>query len=379
MKICLLSDTYPPDVGGLAISVQRNARGLAAAGHQVHVVTSGDSRPPGSLATEADGPVTVHRLGADRRPRETLADGFDLAVELDAAEGFTLFHGYFLAYAGYVAALAARYRGKPAVVSARGNDLDAMPFDERRAVFVLKALEWADAVTAVTRDLARKAAALSGRSDVRFIPNGVDGQAFAPGPPDPALRARLGLDERPAIGFIGEARAKKGLGRLLRIYPKVYDKIPCHLLLVGGVRQDEADMVDFFRRQHPDLPLTVVPPQPLDAMPAYYALCDVVVLPSLRDGMPNALLEAMACGRPVLASAVGGMLDVVSDGRDGLLLPPRDDRAWIDALRRVLRDPELRERLGAAARQTVLAHFRPEQELSALLAVYRRLAPGYEG
>jgi glycosyltransferase involved in cell wall biosynthesis len=73
------------------------------------------------------------------------------------------------------------------------------------------------------------------------------------------------------------------------------------------------------------------------------------------------------------------MLDVVSDGLNGLLLPPRDDRAWIDALRRVLRDPELRERLGTAARRTILAHFTRERELEALLAVYRRLAPGYEG
>lgn len=378
MKICLLSDTYPPDMGGLAISVRRNARNLTAAGYEVHVVAPSDSRPPGSRHTEADGLVTVHRLGAGRRPRETMSDWFEWGAELDAAHGFTLFHGYFLAYAGYVAATVARYRDKPSVVAARGNDLDAMPFDQRRAVFVFKALEWANAVTAVTRDLVRKATALSKRDDVHYVPNGVDGALFAPGPPDPALRAELGFDERPVIGFVGEARAKKGLGRILRLFPKLYQKLACHLLLVGGVRQDDANMVDFFRRSHPDLPLHVIPPQPLEALPAYYLLCDVVILPSLHDGMPNALLEAMACARPVLASAVGGMLDVVTDGRDGVLLPPRDDRAWVDALRRVLRDPDQRTRLGAAARETILTRFTPEQELAALLAIYRRLSPGYE-
>lgn len=376
MKVCLLSDTYPPDVGGLAVSVRRNARNLAAAGHQVHVVAPSHSRPPGSWHVGADGPVTVYRLGTHSRLRETLADWFDLMVELDLAQEFALFHGYFLTYAGYLAALTARYRGKPSVVSARGNDIDVMPFDDRRAVFVFKALEWADAILAVTRDLALKATALSGRHDVQLVHNGVDGTLFAPQPPDPALRASLGLDQRPVVGFVGEARAKKGLGRMLRIFPRLCDEVPAQLLLVGGVRQEDSAMVDFFRRQHPDLPLHLVPPQPNQALPSYYALCDVVILPSLRDGLPNALLEAMACGRPVVASAVGGMLDVVTHDMDGMLLPPRDDRVWVEALRHMLLDSEARQRLGSAARQTALDRFTPGQELEAVLAVYERVLSG---
>jgi glycosyltransferase involved in cell wall biosynthesis len=235
MKVCLLSDTYPPDVGGLAVSVRRNARNLAAAGHQVYVVAPSHARPPGSWHLEADGPVPVYRLGTHSRLRETLADWFDLMVELDVAQEFALFHGYFLTYAGYLAALTARYRGKPSVVSARGNDIDVMPFDDRRAVFVLKALEWADAILVVTRDLALKATALSGRHDVQLVHNGVDGTLFAPQPPDPGLRASLGLDQRPVVGFVGEARAKKGLGRMLRIFPRLCEEVPAQLLLVGGI------------------------------------------------------------------------------------------------------------------------------------------------
>jgi glycosyltransferase involved in cell wall biosynthesis len=373
MKLCLLSDTYPPDVGGLAVSVRRNARNLAAAGHDVHVAVPSSSRPPGSWQSEADGPLIVHRLGAHSRLRETLVDWFDRVVELDQGQGFTLFHGYFLAYAGYITALAARYRDKPSVVSARGNDIDVMPFDHRRAVFVFRALEWADAVVAVTRDLARKATALSGRDDVQFIPNGVDVDLFAPQPPDPALRASLGLDERPVVGFIGEARAKKGLGRILRIFPQLNEKVPAQLIFVGGVRKEDAAMVDFFRRRHPDLPLYLVPPQPNEEMPPYYALCDVVILPSLRDGLPNTLLEAMACGRPVAASAVGGMLDVVTDGFDGMLLPTRDDHAWVGVLHQMLMDPEARQQLGSTARQTILGRFTTDQELKAILSVYEGL------
>jgi glycosyltransferase involved in cell wall biosynthesis len=171
---------------------------------------------------------------------------------------------------------------------------------------------------------------------------------------------------------VGEARAKKGLGRLLRIFPQLVAQVPAQLMLAGGVRQDDAPLLDFFRCQHSDVSLCLVPPQSHAAMPATYALCDVVILPSLRDGLPNTLLEAMACGRPVLVSAVGGMLDVVTHGYDGLLLPPRDDQAWLEALCCVLQDVQTRERLGTAARQTALERFTPQRELEALLAVYQQ-------
>ena len=80
MKICLLSNTYPPDVGGLAVSARRTAQNLAAVGHNVHVSAPSESLPPGSWQRECDNLVTVHRLGAQRRSRETLTLCF-LAID----------------------------------------------------------------------------------------------------------------------------------------------------------------------------------------------------------------------------------------------------------------------------------------------------------
>ena len=373
MKICLLSSTFPPDVGGVAVSARRIALNLASAGYEIHVLAPGQSIPPGSLHTEPDGALTVHRLGTHSRQRETLAHWFEAAVSLHGTHGFDFVHGQFLAPAGHLAAYVARYLGLKSVVSARGNDLDLMPFDRRRATFALKALEWADVVVAVTRDLARKATALSGRDDIRVLHNGVDTERFAPQPPDPDLCGRLGLDDRPVIAFVGEARVKKGLGLMLRVYPRLYEVLPAQMLVVGGVRRDDKEMVKFFQRQHPDLPFQLLPPRPNAEMPAYYALADLVILPSLRDGLPNTLLEAMACGRPVVASAVGGMLDVVTGDHDGLLLPPREDDAWVDTLQRLLQDPETRNRLGSAARQTVQTRFTLAQELASWQALYQQL------
>jgi glycosyltransferase involved in cell wall biosynthesis len=373
MKICLTSDTYPPDVGGLAISVRRQAQGLAAAGHAVHVVSPGRELLEGAVVSQNDGPVAVHRLSSSAKTRETLSNWLDQLLQLDQQQDFDLFHGHFLVYAGYLAALAGRTHGKPSVASARGDDLDVFPFDERRAHFVHAALDWANRLVAVTASLASKAQALSGRRDVRLIHNGVDANLFAPAPPDLALRQGIGLDERPVIGFIGEARAKKGLSRLLRLYARLYERTEAQLLLVGGVRPEDVETLAYFQRQHPELPIDLVPTLEHAAMPAYYALCDIVLLPSLRDGLPNTLLEAMACARPVVASRVGGMMDVLTDGQDGLLLPPRDDAAWLDALEILLRDPQSAARLGEQARRTVRERFTIQRELEQTMSIYQEV------
>ena len=96
----------------------------------------------------------------------------------------------------------------------------------------------------------------------------------------------------------------------------------------------------------------------------------VVCVPSQREGYGLTAREAMAYGRPVVATAVGGLRDAIEDGVDGLLVPPRDPAALRSALERLLGDPELRSRLGAAARRSAEAKFSPAAETEALLAAY---------
>ena len=110
MKICFSSDTYPPDVGGLAVSARRQAHGLAAADHTIHLVCPGQGLQAGSVETLRDGRVTIHRLGSSTKTRETLSNWLDLLLQLDQQEDFNLFHGHFLVYSGYLAALEAKAR-----------------------------------------------------------------------------------------------------------------------------------------------------------------------------------------------------------------------------------------------------------------------------
>ena len=387
MRIVLLSPTYPPDVGGLATSAQRLARMLAAAGHHVHVIAPTSSSAPGQIARSVDSGVTVSRFGTHRRTADTLAEWFRLVVAAHAEQPFDLLHAYFVTEAGFVATYAGRYLGLPSVVSARGNDLDRAVFDPARAAHTLHALQHASTITANSHELVRQAEALAPGRTATLIPNGVDTTLFTPlsatestestenilhhhGPSETSVSSVAKNTAR--IGFVGEARAKKGLAPLLLAFREVAQARPAALMLIGGVRTgDDESLVAIFQKQHPDLPLVVVPYMPHDALPAYYRALDVLVLPSLQDGLPNALLEGMACGCAVVASTAGGIPDVLRHGENGLLVPPRDSPALAAAITQLLNDPDERSRLGRAARATVLRDFSPEQELQRNLAVYR--------
>jgi len=374
MKILLNTEKYPPDIGGLAVSVERLARQLYFSGHEVQLVAPTPELEPGQrLTSERDG-VKIQRFGLQRRVEDSLADWFDLVVELAHRNMIDVIHGYFLVKAGFVAAYAGNYLGLSSVVSARGNDLDRAIFDPGKAAHVLHALHHASAVTANSRRLEQQAQALAPGQLVVHIPNGVDGTHFRPLERDAALAERLDLGNTAVMAFVGEARAKKGLATLLLAFRQIAALRPAALLLLGGVRPGEdATLLEVFQKQNPALKIVVQPYVPSEDLPAYYNLADLVLMPSRRDGLPNALLEAMACERTVLASLAGGIPDAIRDGKNGRLVPIDDLQALVDAALELLTDPEERQRLGKAARHTVLNEFSLEQELHANLALYDRL------
>ena len=374
MKIALVSEKYTPDPGGLAISAGRLAALLQAAGHTVRVFAPTASLAPAERRTITQDGTRLSRFGVHKRQDDTLVDWFEFLVDEHAREPFDVLHAYFLTQAGFIAAQAGHYLGLPSVVSARGNDVERAVFDPGRAAHVLFALQRASAVTANAAELARKAQALVPGLEVSVIPNGIDADHFRPVERSGQLAERLGISAASLIGFAGELREKKGLGPLLSAFSEIGESRPAVLLIVGAIRPGEDQgAVDSFLAAHPAVRIVVTGSIPQKDLPAYYALMDVFVMPSLRDGLPNALLEAMACGRPVVATRVGGMPDAVTDSRDGRLVPPRDPSALTQAVGALLANPDLARQYGRSARETIVTRFTPRSELEANLAVYRRL------
>lgn len=373
MKIALLSEKYTPDVGGLAISAARLAGLLTSAGHRVRVFAPTEGLPPSETRLLNLNGVAVQRFGVHRRADDTLVDWFEALVHEHRRDPFDVLHAYFLSQAGFVAAYAGNYLGAPSVVSARGNDLERAIFDPGRAAHILFALQHASAVTANTRALAEKARALFPRLNVCVIPNGVDAQHFRPMDKSPELARTLSLDSIAVLGFVGELRAKKGMAAILSGYTQVIESRSAALLIVGNVRagEDQRSLAEF-RRANPRARVILTGYVAPAELPAYYALIDIFLHPSRRDGLPNALLEAMACGKAIIATPVGGITDAIVDGESGLMVPVNDPKVLAEAVDNLLANKDLAARLGAAARAAA-ARYTFKAELDGNLQIYSQL------
>jgi glycosyltransferase involved in cell wall biosynthesis len=381
MKIAFLTEKYTPDMGGLAISTERLARLFTSAGHRVRVFAPTLALPASEKRTLDSSGISVTRFGAHKRVDDTLVDWFELLVEEHRRDPFDAVHAYFLPQAGFVATYAGNYLNIPSIVSARGNDLERAIFDPSRVGHILYALQHANAVTTNANELAEKARALMPGLEVTVIPNGVDTEQFQPLPRSNALAASLNLigeqkieESSRVIGFAGELREKKGLRPLLSAYAQVHQKNPTSLLIVGDVRAGEDKQIfEELKASNPAPRIVVTGFVSPNDLPAYYSLMDVFVQPSLRDGLPNALLEAMACEKAVIATPVGGILDVIKDCENGMLVSPNDASQLANAINELLTDENLRLKLGKGARQTIRSKFTLQAELDGNLPIYRQL------
>jgi colanic acid/amylovoran biosynthesis glycosyltransferase len=254
-----------------------------------------------------------------------------------AARAADVVHAHWLA-AGLVAATLRT----PFVVQVWGTDLVLA----RRVPLVARLVfRRAHAVVAASRALAEEARALGAR-DVRVIPAGVEVPAEVNAP-----------DEPPHVLYAGRLSPEKGV---LELAEATRD-VPRVVVGDGLLRDRFPDAVGF------------VPPRELGRR---YERAAVVAVPSRREGYGVVAREAMAWGRPVVATDVGGLPEAIEDGVTGLLVPPGDAGALERALRRLLGDAPLRSRLGAAARAHAQEHFSHEAEAEALAALYEEAASG---
>jgi glycosyltransferase involved in cell wall biosynthesis len=245
--------------------------------------------------------------------------------------------------------------------------------------FVLWTLHHADGIGCVSRELVEKCRTLCGREDIRFMPNAVELDVFRPQPKDLDLQRALSLEGEIVLGFVGELRFKKGTQFILDALREVRQRHPARLLLVGGMRSEDRSFLRRYLREFPDLRPAVHAVeyvQDRKELAKYYSLMDVVLSPSLWDGMPNSVLEAMACGRLVVASNVGGIRDAITHGETGFLVDVHElHRLGEGCIELIEAGEAARQEIGLRARRYVEEHHRPEQEVARILDIYNFLAP----
>lgn len=347
MRVLCLSNMWPgPDDPDYGAFVRDMCDALAERGIAVDVAAI-DTRAGGPRRT----PAKYARL---------LADGLRLAREADVV------YAHYLFPTGAVAATIRRRTGLPYVVTAHGGDVRNL---ERRAVRrgTEAALGGASAVIAVSGYLAGELAASGMRlPPVHVINMGVDLERFRPAPRDEA-RAALGLPaDGPLVLAVGGLTPRKDPLTLLQAFARVRAERPDARLalvgdgpLAGAVRAGAA-------RLGVAGALTMPGALPHEAVPAWFAACDLLSVVSRVEPLGQVALEALASGRPVVATAVGGTAEVVPAPAAGAVVRPGDPRAAAAAMLGLLADPPAPEACRRAAEEHALA--RQAERVAGILA-----------
>ncbi|NOZ23900.1 MAG: glycosyltransferase family 4 protein [Planctomycetes bacterium] len=232
-----------------------------------------------------------------------------------------------------------------------------------------------DAVVAVSEHERRLAAGLGVLPPHRIftIENVLDAEDLKRPRTRAKTRKELGLRSKQIlVGAVGRLTRQKGLPVLLDAAAKLSREFPDMHFLIAGSGDEEYSL----RRKLAQLGIAdkVLMPGHREDTRDLYAAMDLFVLPSLWEGRPYALLEAMAAGKPVVASDVCGLDDVIEDGVNGMLVPPGDATSLAQAVSCLAQDATLRRRLGRAARSTVQIRYRIEDAVTKLDALYARFA-----
>jgi phosphatidylinositol alpha-mannosyltransferase len=184
----------------------------------------------------------------------------------------------------------------------------------------------------------------------KIIPNGVEVERFDPQVVEPLPHL---TDGRPNILFVGRPEKRKGVGYLIRAYPHIKNAFPdARIIIVGAGNWDDSPYRRYIEHHHMR-DILVVGQVSDDLLPRYHRSADVFCAPAIQgESFGIVLLEAMAASLPVVGSDIEGYRDVVTSGRQGLLVPPRDEHALAEAICQILQDKESARAMGEAGRAT---------------------------
>lgn len=381
MKILTLTSSYPKFPGDTtAPFIESITKSLADRGHEITVVLPARrDLAPQALKGVVFRPYRyalgagfaqfgyAESLRADVKLKKMAGLVAPLAVVSGAARvwaevirtAFDVVHAHWAVPNGTMALPAVFWSGRPLVVSLHGSDVF---LSEKRVLFrqaARLAFRRADAVTACSEDLAERSRALGSPPRLETIPYGVDTDLFRPNP-DAAARMRKKLSltpEQPLILAVGRLVHKKGFDVLIDAVPRLLARHSNLRVVIGGRGDLERALSEQVARRGVESAVSLVGNIPREELPDYYAAASIVAVPSVRDpagnvdGLPNVLLEAMASGAAVVASAVGGIPQALEDRLSGRLVGEKNPEALADAVSEILASREERRSLGDAARR----------------------------
>ncbi|WNZ43793.1 glycosyltransferase [Leptolyngbya boryana CZ1] len=385
MKVCITTLEFPPDVGGVGESVHRISKMLLTGGYEVHVAVfrashrttkDGSRRRASCTSTLQDG-IHVHRIqnavrGDVVEIQDFYSDVYFYLKQLHQKHHFDLFHTFFMTETGYVTTMLAREQNVPIINSVRGSDLHKHILSAKYHAPLSWVLENAAWNTFVSRDLKRRgeviAPSIAHKSSAFW--NSIVPVEFTH-LPTPTLASEL---SGVVIGSVGRLRDKKGIEFLLDACEQISSEVNFTLLLIGDfIDKERAYWEQELQRSELGDRLKITGIISRQEALAYLPLLDIYAIPSLNDGCPNALLEAMCAGCPIIGSNVDAIGEILEHHVNGVVVNPGDTEALANAIRYLADKPDLRKTLGKAAQQTAIEKLAPEVEYHNWMQVYHNV------
>jgi glycosyltransferase involved in cell wall biosynthesis len=206
---------------------------------------------------------------------------------------------------------------------------------------------------------------------IRVIHNAVDPNDTVPKTSGKEIRQRYGLTlDHKVIGVIGRLNPEKGQMIFLRALEKTARSVPGVKALIIGDGQDRAMLEGFCREKALSDHVVFLGHQ--EKIADYYQVLDLLVLPSFSEGLPNTVLEAMSFGVPVLATAVGGVPEIIQNG-NGIMVPPNDPEALAERMIEFLGDEALRQAIGSKGKNSLYPRFAPDYRVRQIVNLYEEL------
>ena len=388
-KVCLTTLEYPPDIGGVGESAQRIAQMLLDFGYEVHVAVFrgvfrqekekaiADKYRRSSCQTAEKNGIFVHRLKPAIRSSvaqdgDYLGDIYLQLKSLHKKYRFDLFHAFFINETGFISTLLAKENNLPVINSVRGADLHKHVFSPQNYGQISWILENSSWTTFVSRDLMNRARVIvpSLKAKSSAFWNSINPIEF-----DNLLTPKL-VDRLQGIviGSVGRFRDKKGLEYLLDACSELKSVTDLTLLLVGDFVHKEKGYWEQ-ELSNSNLAERVVITGTISRTEAlsYLPYIDIFAIPSLSDGCPNALLEAMLAGKAIVGTKVDAIGEILEDGINGLLVNPYSSKELAIAIAKLIARPLQRQTLGRAAKQKVLQDLNPTIEQDNWEKIYRHV------
>ena len=372
MRVAMIIQSYHPHIGGAERQLAAIAPRMVAAGIDVHILTR---RYDPSLAPfEEIGGIPVYRLPTPGS-KAVASLSFTLAAQAHMLRWRPdIVHAHELLSPTTTAILAKRLFGIPiaakVVTGGEYGDIQKLATRATGGRRLDAALRYVDRFIAISDEIRQELSAVGVSSAQQtMIPNGVDTERFTVSAPDEKrdLRHKFTLvADGPIITFCGRLTPQKCLANLIEVWPAVRNSQPNATLLIAGTGELEASLkaqagegVRFLGR--------------VDDVAPVLNLSDLFVLPSAAEGLSNAMLEAMACGLPVLATNVGGTSDVLEHQQNGWLIAPDSPDELRAGLLGALRKLDSFHDMGVCARQRVLGKYSLASVVTTLSDLYNEL------